>query len=53
MRAKFAGLVGIFAVALALGLGATVDNGQADDTKGHSIQAEVRGPNAPTPAPGA
>ncbi|MGW0367307.1 hypothetical protein [Streptomyces sp. NPDC002990] len=54
MRGKLAGLVGIFAVALALGLGVSVEqNDEADaTTTGYAVLAENKGPNAPLPAPG-
>ncbi|KOU21398.1 hypothetical protein ADK52_23855 [Streptomyces sp. WM6372] len=54
MRGKLAGLVGIFAVALALGLGAAVEQDHhADGTKGgHSVLADTKGPGvAPTNPP--
>lgn len=49
MRGKLAGLVGIFAVALALGLGVSAEqDNQADGTStGYVVLAEERGPNAP------
>ncbi|MFI6150242.1 hypothetical protein [Streptomyces sp. NPDC051109] len=59
MRGKLAGLVGIFAVALALGLGTAVEqNHQANGTKSHSVLAEDKGPgvaptNPPVPPQGA
>lgn len=51
MRSKLAVLGGIFAMALALGLGATVgaDSGAADLGPGHHVLAEDKGPHAPTP----
>ncbi|MET9323157.1 hypothetical protein ABZX75_23595 [Streptomyces sp. NPDC003038] len=54
MRGKLAGLVGIFAVALALGLGVSAeqDDQAYGATTGYSILAENKGPNAPLPAPG-
>ncbi|MCC0096735.1 hypothetical protein K7B10_18470 [Streptomyces flavotricini] len=54
MRGKFAGLVGIFALVLTLGLGAAVEQDhQANGTKGgHSVLAEDKGPGvAPTNPP--
>ncbi|MFD7258054.1 hypothetical protein [Streptomyces sp. NPDC059874] len=53
MRGKLAGLVGIFAVALAFGLGVSAEQGnQADGTgTGHLVLAEDRGPAGPSPAP--
>ncbi|MYT26870.1 hypothetical protein GTW69_42520 [Streptomyces sp. SID7760] len=59
MRGKLAGLVGIFAVALALGLGTAVEQDhQANGTKSHSVLAEDKGPgvaptNPPVPPKGA
>ncbi|MER6781697.1 MULTISPECIES: hypothetical protein [unclassified Streptomyces] len=59
MRGKFAGLVGIFALVLTLGLGAAVEQDhQANGTKGHSVLAEDKGPavaptNPPVPPKGA
>ncbi|MFF0218477.1 hypothetical protein [Streptomyces vinaceus] len=53
MRGKFAGLVGIVALALTLGLGAAIEQDhQANGTKGHSVLAEDKGPAvAPTNPP--
>ncbi|MFF4293350.1 hypothetical protein ACFY0N_06780 [Streptomyces vinaceus] len=63
MRGKFAGLVGIVALALTLGLGAAVEQDhQANGTKGHSVLADTKGPGVapatppttpPTPPTGA
>ncbi|MFI5619688.1 hypothetical protein [Streptomyces sp. NPDC051567] len=60
MRAKLAGLVGIFAVALALGLGVSAGQDEQADatTTGYVVLAEDKGPASPpvtpspTPAPG-
>ncbi|GHE75533.1 hypothetical protein [Streptomyces vinaceus] len=52
MRGKFAGLVGIVALALTLGLGTAVEQDHTDGTKGHSVLAEDKGPGvAPTNPP--
>ncbi|MFD3698148.1 hypothetical protein ACFWUZ_18695 [Streptomyces sp. NPDC058646] len=53
MRVKLAGLISIFSVALALGLGVTGElNEQAEGTTtGHVVLAEDKGPHAPVPAP--
>ncbi|WP_371617141.1 hypothetical protein [Streptomyces sp. NBC_00454] len=51
MGSKLAVLGGIFAMALMLGLGATVgtDSGAANQDTGHHVLAEDKGPHAPTP----
>ncbi|MFJ3174555.1 hypothetical protein ACIPJK_27710 [Streptomyces roseus] len=53
MRGKLAGLVGIFAVALALGLGTAVEQDhQANGTTSHSVLADNKGPGvAPSTPP--
>ncbi|MFD8142294.1 hypothetical protein [Streptomyces sp. NPDC059708] len=51
MNGKLAGLVGIFAAALVLGLGATVHSSEAGAPAGHQVLADVRGPAAPSPLP--
>ncbi|MFG2666252.1 hypothetical protein ACGFY6_18660 [Streptomyces sp. NPDC048387] len=49
MNSKLAGLAGIFAAALVLGLGVTV-HGEGVPA-GHQVLADDRGPAAPSPAP--
>ncbi|MEV6580655.1 hypothetical protein AB0M92_21090 [Streptomyces sp. NPDC051582] len=51
MRGKLAGLVGIFAVALALGLGAAVEQDHQANGTGHSVLADTKGPGVAPATP--
>ncbi|MFE9481649.1 hypothetical protein ACFYNM_23945 [Streptomyces spororaveus] len=53
MRSKLAGLIGIIAAALAIGVGVTVGSGPVDAERpsGHQVLADDKGPGVASPAP--
>ncbi|MFJ3962174.1 hypothetical protein [Streptomyces sp. NPDC090036] len=51
MRSKLAGLIGIIAAALAIGVGVTVSPADAGQPSGHQVLADDRGPGIASPAP--
>ncbi len=51
MRSKLAGLIGIFATALAIAVGATVSSADAGQPSGYQVVADNKGPGAPSPLP--
>ncbi|MEU4730240.1 MULTISPECIES: hypothetical protein [unclassified Streptomyces] len=51
MRSKLAGLIGIVAAALAIGVGVTVQAPDAGQPSGYQVVADDKGPGLPSPAP--
>ncbi|MGW7450335.1 hypothetical protein [Streptomyces sp. NPDC054787] len=51
MRSKLAGLIGIVAAALAIGVGVTVQATDAGQPSGYQVVADDKGPGLPSPAP--
>lgn len=51
MRSKLAGLIGIFAATLAIGVGVTVQAADAGQPSGYQVLAEDKGPGLPSPGP--
>ncbi|MEU9158717.1 MULTISPECIES: hypothetical protein [unclassified Streptomyces] len=51
MRSKLAGLIGIFAATLVIGVGVTVQSADAGQPSGYEVLADDKGPGAPSPGP--
>ncbi|MEW2137338.1 hypothetical protein AB0892_12145 [Streptomyces sp. NPDC005409] len=51
MRSKLAGLIGIIAAALAIGVGVSVQATDAGQPSGYQVVADDKGPGLPSPAP--
>ncbi|MEV7439696.1 hypothetical protein ACFCYI_17970 [Streptomyces sp. NPDC056257] len=51
MRSKLAGLIGIFAATLVIGVGVTVQSPDAGQPSGYEVLADDKGPGAPSPGP--